>query len=309
MFRRFMTFRIKQISPFYSNFKYIGILSFLLGMVSGIVGTLFSILMRLELSQTGGVTLGGNYQFFILTLVAYGLISAYLLRFALLRPSKPVQLKCYAAKPTALFTLQTRPFSTSAQPLGQQGAFVTLCVLLQTGTLAGFGYLIVVQQQAQGVLLSELSSKMQVLEKVISFVPTEVLSQPVAVPVSFPLELTIGTLGVVLLGAAALFFLRRDVLNELGRIKDTTVFPEGIDNLSQQIDVCTDALIKQLRDTSVGIMDCTASVGANTVSLTHVQVAQLLEEAQTVLLSQIDAKAFEVVNALSSSALPGVTIV
>ena len=62
---------------FSCNHKDIGILYFILGMVSGIVGTLFSILMRLELSQTGDVILGGNYQFYNVAVTAHGFIMVF----------------------------------------------------------------------------------------------------------------------------------------------------------------------------------------------------------------------------------------
>ena len=62
---------------FSTNHKDIGILYFIIGIVSGIVGTLFSLLMRLELSQTGDALLNGDYQLYNVMVTAHGFIMVF----------------------------------------------------------------------------------------------------------------------------------------------------------------------------------------------------------------------------------------
>jgi hypothetical protein len=62
---------------FSTNHKDIGILYFIIGIVSGIVGTLFSLLMRMELSQTGDTILAGDYQFYNVMVTAHGFIMVF----------------------------------------------------------------------------------------------------------------------------------------------------------------------------------------------------------------------------------------
>ena len=62
---------------FSTNHKDIGTLYFLLGIVSGIVGTLFSLVMRLELSQPGDAILNGNYQLYNVLVTAHGFIMVF----------------------------------------------------------------------------------------------------------------------------------------------------------------------------------------------------------------------------------------
>jgi len=62
---------------FSTNHKDIGILYFIIGIISGIVGTLFSLLMRLELSQTGDALLNGDYQLYNVMVTAHGFIMVF----------------------------------------------------------------------------------------------------------------------------------------------------------------------------------------------------------------------------------------
>ena len=62
---------------FSTNHKDIGLLYFIIGIVSGIVGTLFSLLMRMELSQTGDTILNGDYQFYNVAVTAHGFIMVF----------------------------------------------------------------------------------------------------------------------------------------------------------------------------------------------------------------------------------------
>lgn len=47
-----------------TNHKDIGILYLIFGLVAGIIGTLFSIIIRIELAYPGTQILGGNWQFY-----------------------------------------------------------------------------------------------------------------------------------------------------------------------------------------------------------------------------------------------------
>jgi cytochrome c oxidase subunit 1 len=63
---------------FSCNHKNIGTLYFILGIVSGIIGTLFSFLMRLELSQPGDPVLNGDFQFYNVIVTAHAFIMIFL---------------------------------------------------------------------------------------------------------------------------------------------------------------------------------------------------------------------------------------
>jgi heme/copper-type cytochrome/quinol oxidase subunit 1 len=67
-----MTFAQRWL--FSTNHKDIGILYFIIGIVSGIIGTLFSFLMRLELSQPGDPILNGDFQFYNVVVTAHAFI-------------------------------------------------------------------------------------------------------------------------------------------------------------------------------------------------------------------------------------------
>jgi cytochrome c oxidase subunit 1 len=62
---------------FSCNHKSIGTLYFILGIVSGIIGTLFSFLMRLELSQPGDPILNGDFQFYNVIVTAHAFIMIF----------------------------------------------------------------------------------------------------------------------------------------------------------------------------------------------------------------------------------------
>lgn len=62
---------------FSCNHKNIGTLYFILGIVSGIIGTLFSFLMRLELSQPGDPVLNGDFQFYNVIVTAHAFIMIF----------------------------------------------------------------------------------------------------------------------------------------------------------------------------------------------------------------------------------------
>ncbi len=70
-----MTFAQRWL--FSTNHKDIAILYFIIGIASGIVGTLFSLLMRLELSQTGDAFLNANYQFYNVLVTAHGFVMVF----------------------------------------------------------------------------------------------------------------------------------------------------------------------------------------------------------------------------------------
>jgi len=70
-----MTFTQRWL--FSTNHKDIAILYFIIGIASGIIGTLFSFLMRLELSQPGDPILNGDFQFYNVMVTAHAFIMVF----------------------------------------------------------------------------------------------------------------------------------------------------------------------------------------------------------------------------------------
>jgi heme/copper-type cytochrome/quinol oxidase subunit 1 len=64
---------------FSTNHNDIGTLYLIFSIVAGIVGTLFSIFIRLELSFPGGHVFENNYQFYNVIVTAHGLIMVFFL--------------------------------------------------------------------------------------------------------------------------------------------------------------------------------------------------------------------------------------
>jgi cytochrome c oxidase subunit 1 len=62
---------------FSTNHKDIGMLYFILGIFSGLIGTLFSIIIRLELSQPGDPILQNNFQFYNVVITAHAFIMIF----------------------------------------------------------------------------------------------------------------------------------------------------------------------------------------------------------------------------------------
>nr|AJF36655.1 cytochrome c oxidase subunit 1 and subunit 3 fusion protein [Gefionella okellyi] len=62
---------------FSTNHKDIGTLYFIFGIISGLIGTCYSILIRIELANIGNQVLEGNYQLYNVIITAHGLIMIF----------------------------------------------------------------------------------------------------------------------------------------------------------------------------------------------------------------------------------------
>lgn len=60
-----------------TNHKDIGTLYLIFGAISGIIGTCFSVIMRMELSAPGNQILGGNHQLYNVLITAHGLLMVF----------------------------------------------------------------------------------------------------------------------------------------------------------------------------------------------------------------------------------------
>jgi heme/copper-type cytochrome/quinol oxidase subunit 1 len=64
---------------FSTNHKDIGTLYIVYGMLAGIVGSIFSVMIRMELAYPGNQFFSGDYQFYNVVVTAHGLLMIFFL--------------------------------------------------------------------------------------------------------------------------------------------------------------------------------------------------------------------------------------
>src|SRR5437762_13564206 len=62
-----------------TNHKDIGIMYLVFACIAGLIGTAFSILIRIQLAHPGGALFGDNYQFYNVVLTAHAFIMVFFL--------------------------------------------------------------------------------------------------------------------------------------------------------------------------------------------------------------------------------------